>query len=38
VAAVSVVGPSRRLRRGGTGTIGAHVQDAAHRIGIALSA
>jgi DNA-binding IclR family transcriptional regulator len=37
VAAVSVVGPSARLRRGGIGTIAAHAQDAAHRIGDALS-
>jgi DNA-binding IclR family transcriptional regulator len=37
VAAVSVVGPSGRLRRSGIGTIAAHAQDAAQRIGEALS-
>jgi DNA-binding IclR family transcriptional regulator len=37
VAAVSVVGPSRRFRRGGTGAIAAQTQDAAQRIGAALS-
>lgn len=37
VAAVSVVGPSRRLRSSGIQTIAARTQDAAQRIGAALS-
>jgi IclR family KDG regulon transcriptional repressor len=38
VAAVSVVGPSRRLHRDGISTIAGHAQDAAARISDALSA
>ncbi|UGS36577.1 IclR family transcriptional regulator [Capillimicrobium parvum] len=38
VAAVSVVGPSARLRRGGKATIARHAGEAASRIGAALSA
>jgi len=37
VAAVSVVGPSARIRRGGKGAIARHVQDAAARVSAALA-